>query len=105
MARNKFYYYVLVMTGEGPVFVTGIDIRTNMAYWDKMKEPYCFGTTANARDEAQRLVAGLNWNGNPSYVIQKVTEQTYQPFMYENGHFKFMTFDQLRMFDRMTKES
>lgn len=88
------------MTGEGPVFVTGIDSRTRMAYWDKLKEPYCFGTTASARDIAQELVAGLAWNGNPAYVIQKTTEQTYQPFMYERGHFKFLTFDQLEAMEK-----
>lgn len=104
MASKKFYYYVLVMTQEGPMFVTKLDWRTNMAMWEKEKEPYCFGTDVQARDLAQELSVGLTWNGNPAYVVQKTTEQTYQPFMYDKGCFKFLTYGQQADMEREKAE-
>jgi hypothetical protein len=56
MSKKKFYYYVLVFTSEGPMFVTGLDYQTKNATWDYKKQPYVFKDQQIADD----IVLGLN---------------------------------------------
>jgi hypothetical protein len=39
MAKKQNYYYVLVMTNNGPVFVTSVNNLDKTAYWDKNEKP------------------------------------------------------------------
>ena len=39
MAKSKYHYYVLVLSSDGPVYVTSIDNANKYAHWDKDKEP------------------------------------------------------------------
>ena len=75
---KKYYYYVLVFTNSGPVYVTSIDRNNKYAHWDKDKEPLELGSSY-----AEDLALGLNLNFNHSVVIKSTRKIENQPYRYE----------------------
>lgn len=82
--QAKKYWYVLVMTDHGAVFVTDIDKNTNMAEWDKMKSPCRF-----SKQMAEELSIGLRCNGNTAYAVESTLEDERQPYLYKFGQFEW----------------
>lgn len=87
MARKNFYY-VLVLTDEGPVFVTGIPKR-NWAEYNKNEVPKCFENYSYVESVAY----GLTLNGIPAYPIKLTYELSGQPYRYSKGHFEWVKND------------
>lgn len=84
MASRKNFYYVLVMTDEGPVFVTSIPKR-NWANYDKNETPKEFGSKSYATEVAN----GLTLNFNLAYMVCSSYPIENQPYHYEDGGFKW----------------
>ena len=85
MANRKNFYYVLVMTNTGPVFVTDIPEK-NKAVWDRLKIPKEFGSKSYAYD----VTMGLNLNGCPAYIVVNPFKLSGQPYLYSKGKFKWV---------------
>ena len=83
MAKSKYHYYVLVLTGHGPVFVTDIPER-NFAKWDKLQPPMEFSKTY-----AEDVALGLNLNGYTACMVVYPFEMEHQLFMYDKGQFEW----------------
>jgi len=81
---KKNYYYVLVCTAYGAVFVTDILPKHN-AEWDKEKSPKAF-----SKDMAEDVAIGLMANGYTAYMVTMKWELTHQPYFYERGEFKWV---------------
>ena len=84
MAKKQNYWYVLVMTDDGPVFVTGIPQR-NWANYNKDEKPMEFVSKETARDVA----LGLNLNMQLAYAVCQPFEIVNQPYRYDDGHFEW----------------
>lgn len=84
---KKNYYYVLVMTEEGPVFVTGFG-EHHTCYWNAEKAPKTM-----MREYAGEVAMGLRLNGTSAYLVTMPYEVDTQPYFYEKGHFKWVTKD------------
>lgn len=82
---KKYYYYVLVFTNYGPMYVTSIDSSNKYAHWDKDKEPMELGSRY-----AEDLVLGLNLNFNHSVVIKSTRKIERQPYRYDSFDCKFV---------------
>lgn len=78
MANRKTYYYVLVFTQNGPVYVTSVDNATRVAHWDKDKNPLSL-----PKQYAEDLALGLSVNGYNSVLVFSRWEQ-YQPYNYKH---------------------
>lgn len=82
---KKYYYYVLVFSNSGPVYVTSIDESNKYAHWDKDKEPMELG-----KSYAQDLALGLSLNLNHSVVIKSKIKIENQPYRYDAFDCKFV---------------
>lgn len=82
MAQRKNYWYVLVLTDYGPVFVTGISYADRTAHWDKLEKPLLMD-----KSNAQDLALGLNCNLYTSYAVCQPFELDCQPYLYNKGQF------------------
>ena len=82
MAKKQNYYYVLVMTNNGPVFVTSVDNANKTAHWDATKAPQELGKYA-----AEDLALGLGCNGFVAYAVSTKWELDNQPYRYNIGQF------------------
>ena len=82
---KKYYYYVLVFTNSGPMYVTSIDRNSNYAHWDIDKEPIELGSSY-----AEDLAMGLNLNSNHSVVIKSTRKIDSQPYRYSDFDCKFI---------------
>ena len=81
MAKKKStFYYVLVITGAGPVFVTSVDYSDKTAHWDKDKAPLELD-----KYRAEDLTLGLNLNGHLAYPVCSKWEIDGQPYRYNVG--------------------
>lgn len=69
MAKNKFYYYVGVVTHQGLSLVTKKDNGTKSCYWNEKEKPIAMPESV-ATDTAW----GLNLNGFGAFVIKSHTE-------------------------------
>lgn len=78
MAKKKNYYYVLVFSNTGPVYVTSIDSSNKYAHWDKDKAPMELGLSY-----AEDLAMGLMMNFNHAVVVKSPREIERQPYRYE----------------------
>lgn len=83
MAKKKNYYYVLVFTNNGPVYVTSVDYSNKTARWDKLEKPLEFTKTS-----AESLVFGLNCNFTSAVVASVPFEMDYQPYRYSEYEFE-----------------
>ena len=77
MAKKKNYWYVLVMTSEGPKYVTDVHCGTKEAVWDKFEKPLEL-----AKETAQDLAWALRVNGYNAVAVCQNFEITSQPFYY-----------------------
>ena len=83
--KKKKFHYVLVLTNEGPVFVTNVDYSTKYAAFDKLEKPRLFPSAEIAED----LALGLNLNLITAMHVVMPFEFSRQPYYYETGHFKW----------------
>ena len=84
MAAKKNYYYILMMTNDGPVFVT--DIKPNQyAEWSKDKPPKVFD-----KARAEDITMGLNLNFNMAFMVCSKWEIDHQPYLYNRGRFEWV---------------
>ena len=81
MANKKHYYYVLVLSNEGPVFVTEIGDH-HVAYWEMDKKPLEF-----SRTYAEDITNGLRGNYINAVLVDNNYELECQPFRYDKGNF------------------
>lgn len=75
---KKSYYYVLVFSDNGPVYVTSIDNTTRYAHWDKNEKPMVMSQVY-----AEDLAMGLNLNFNSCVVVKSPHEISGHPYNYE----------------------
>lgn len=85
MSKTKYYYYVLVMTNYGAVFVTSINNAERTAKWDKLETPLDM-----SKKDAEFMAKALTWNGNLAYAVTTEYELSYQPYLYQKGEFKWV---------------
>lgn len=83
--KEENFWYVLVMTDDGPKFVTSVSYQDKTAHWDGTKKPLKFESGARASD----LALGLNLNLYLAYVVCQPFEIDSQPYLYKNGHFNW----------------
>ena len=81
MAKKKNYYYVLVCTDSGPVFVTGLG-EHHTAFWKRDDAPYELG-----RYMAENVACGLGLNFTEAFTVVMPYELTVQPYRYDAGSF------------------
>jgi len=79
----KRYYYVLVFTSKGPIFVTKDESK--YAYWEKKDRPKLFTT----REYAEDVANGLTLNMNYAVVVSSKYEIDNQPYAYSVGEFEW----------------
>ena len=84
MAGKKNWYYILVMTNDGPVFVTEI-LPNKFAKWDKLEKPKEF-----SKERADDITFGLVANFNLAFTICSKFELDCQPYRYRDGKFKWV---------------
>lgn len=84
MAKKTNYYYVLVITDHGPVFVTSVDNRNKVAHWNDAEVPKELG-----KYYAEDLAMGLNLNGTYALVVCNRFELDNQPYRYDMGGFEW----------------
>lgn len=83
MAKQKEYWYVLVMEDDGPAFVTGTGDH-HMAYWNKSEKPKEF-----SKEWALDMMKGLTWNGFTAYPVCSPIELDHQPYNYQKWQIKW----------------
>ena len=84
MAKKQNYYYTLVMTDDGPVFVTSVDYKEKLAHWEKTEKPLELG-----KYTAEDLTLGLNLNFHLAFTVCSKFELESQPYLYSKGDFKW----------------
>jgi hypothetical protein len=85
MANSKNYYYVLMFTDEGPVYVTSANNATQYARWDKNEVPKAF-----PKYYAEDLVYGLRCNYYCAVLVVTKAKLDTQPYRYESYDCKFI---------------
>lgn len=85
MAKKTNFWYVLVLTDEGPKFVTDVDYSDKSAHWNKSEKPLEL-SEAWSKD----LAFGLCWNGYMAYSICQSFPLDNQPYFYNKGHFEWI---------------
>ena len=83
--KKKYYYYVLVMTDNGPKFVTSINYQNKVAHWDATEKPLELGQL-----RADDLTFGLICNFNVCYTVKSPIQIEEQPYRYSVGHFEWV---------------
>jgi hypothetical protein len=84
MANQKNYYYVLVFTDEGPVYVTSVNNAHQTAHWQKSEVPL-----AIPKYFAEDLVLGLNLNYHHAVLVASKYKLS-QPYNYGGYDCKFI---------------
>lgn len=85
MAKKTKFWYVLVLTDEGPKFVTSVDYSTKEAKWIKTDKPLEL-----SEPWAKDMALGLCWNGYMAYSICQSFQLDNQPYFYNKGHFEWI---------------
>ena len=85
MAKKQNYYYVMVMTNDGPVFVTSVDHASKTARWVATDTPLELG-----KYMSEDLALGLGCNGYSAFAICSKWEVENQPYLYSRGHFEWV---------------
>ena len=85
--KKANYYYVLVFTDYGPVFVTGVPER-NYAEWKKEKQPMEF-----TKNRAEDIAYGLNMNGYMAAMVVYPYKRENQLYYYSKGQFQWVSKD------------
>jgi len=76
---KKNHYYVLVITNDGPKFVTKVNYGDKTAEWNYKEKPL-----EMSKSEAEDLVLGLNLNYNMAYLVCQKWEIESHPYYYEH---------------------
>lgn len=85
MAKKKTnWYYILVLTNDGPIFVTSLDNTSRFAHWDKSESPM-----EMKKSTADDIALGLASNGYMALSVHTKFELTNQPYLYSKGHFEW----------------
>ena len=86
MSKKKDYWYVLVLSNEGPVFVTGTG-EHHTAFWNKDEKPM-------EMDEsyAKNMALGLLVNFHQGFAVCSPVELNNQPYFYDKGEWKWEWF-------------
>lgn len=84
MASKKNHYYVMVITDEGPKFVTKVNHSNKTAEWNTEDEPLEMG-----KYQAEDLVMGLNLNFIQAYLICHPITIDAHPYRYSAYHIKW----------------
>lgn len=82
---RKKHYYVLVLTDEGPVFMTQIN-RDNKTVEYKQNQPPLEVTKIVAED----IAMGLRANLICAFAVTSTVSMLKQLFKYEKGHFEWI---------------
>jgi len=77
MAAKKNHYYVLVMSDNGPIFVTKVHYSDKTAEWNWKDKPL-----EMSKQQAEDLVLGLNLNLHSAYLVHQPFEIDLQPYNY-----------------------
>lgn len=85
MAKKSNYWYVLVLTNEGPKFVTNI-LPKQTAEWDKLGTPM-----EMSKEYAQSVATGLCLNFHMAYSVCQPFPIDRQPYFYDKGNFTWET--------------
>lgn len=78
-SKKKNHYYVLVMTNDGPKFVTKVNYGDKTAEWNYKEKPLEL-----EKVWAEDLVLGLNLNYHLAYVVCQKWEIERHPYRYED---------------------
>ena len=81
---TKTLHYVLVITDNGPIFVTGVG-EHKTAYWNKDEKPKDFSSRY-----ADDMAFGLTLNGYLAYHVVNHFELDQQPYNYEEYTIDFV---------------
>lgn len=73
MRKPKKYYYVQVIDGTKPKFVTRVDNIKHYSYWDGDKKPLSLGYKSIAND----IAYGLCVNGFYAFIVESLYELTF----------------------------
>ena len=84
MAKKKNHWYVLVLTSDGPAFVTAVQYANKTAEWDKLEKPLEMSESV-----AKDLAFGLMCNFHTAYPVCAPIEMDNQPYRYNIGHFEW----------------
>ena len=84
MAKKKNFWYVLVITNYGPVFVTKVNNTNKTAEWNSLEKPLELDAFW-----AKDLALGLNLNFNLAYPVCYPIEIDTQPYNYKDFDIKF----------------
>ena len=84
MAKKQNYWYVMVMTDGGPVFVTSVSYADKTAHWNKNETPLELGMY-----QAKDLTLGLNLNFHQAYAVCQPFELESQPYRYDRYHIEW----------------
>lgn len=74
---KKEYWYVLVFTNEGPIYVTGTG-EHHTAYWNKDEKPMYY-----SKEYAKDMAIGLTWNCYSAVPVCTAYELDSQPYNYK----------------------
>ena len=84
--KKKNFWYVLVLTEQGPVFVTDIQYQPyERASWDTSAKPLGL-----SESKAKDLATTLMMNFETAYPIWSPGEITGQPYLYDKGKFEWV---------------
>lgn len=86
MAKVQNHFYVLVFTGDGPIYVTSLDYANKNAHWERLEKPLEINEV-----KAQDVVLGLNLNGYLAQVVKSKWELEDQPYRYKVGKMVWQT--------------
>ena len=84
MAKKKNFWYVLVMTNYGPVFVTKINYGNRTAEWNKLEKPL-----EMSAERAKDLATGLMMNFNTALPVCSPIAIEMQLYYYDKGQFEW----------------
>lgn len=84
MANQKNYYYVLVFTDNGPVYLTSANNSSRYACWDRTEAP-----KALSKSYAEDVVFGLRCNGYRAVLVTTKYEEC-QPYNYADWNLTFV---------------
>lgn len=79
MAAKKTHYYVIVMSENGPIFVTKVNHSNHTAEWNYKEKPLEL-----AKSVAEDLALGLNLNLHSAYLVAQPFEIEVQPYNYKS---------------------
>ena len=82
--KEEMHYYVLVISEEGPKFVTKVNYSNKTAEWNWEEKPLEL-----SKDSAKDLAFGLSVNMNVAYVVSQAWEITSHPYNYYAWNIKW----------------